>query len=171
MKRCRLSELCLLVTDGTHDSPKLLSRGVPFIKGKHISSGIIDFEHCDFISHEDHLKVISRSKPEQGDILFSNIGSLCVSSDDFVHQATQTSQGTKMPRANWGVLTRYPIALPGAHLLDRFNDIVNPIIQLINNLVLCNRCLRKNRDLLLPKLVSGQIIFEQVEIEVISQAV
>jgi type I restriction enzyme S subunit len=76
IEKCTLSELCLLVTDGTHDSPKLLSEGVPFIKGKHISDGFIDFEHCDFISYEDHLKVVSRSKPEKHDILFSNIGSV-----------------------------------------------------------------------------------------------
>jgi type I restriction enzyme S subunit len=29
----------------------------------------------------------------------------CVSSEEFVSHATQTSQGTKMPRANWDVLT------------------------------------------------------------------
>ena len=72
----RLEELCTLVTDGTHDSPKLLSEGIPFIKGKHISGGVIDFENCDFISEADHLKVIARSKPELGDTLFSNIGSV-----------------------------------------------------------------------------------------------
>lgn len=71
-----LESLCQLVTDGTHDSPKLQSEGVPFIKGKHISGGFIDFENCDYITYEDHLKVIARSKPEQGDTLFSNIGSV-----------------------------------------------------------------------------------------------
>lgn len=69
-----LAELCTLVTDGTHDSPKLLENGIPFIKGKHINQGFVDFEHCDFISRIDHQKVISRSKPERGDILFANIG-------------------------------------------------------------------------------------------------
>lgn len=72
----KLDEVCLKVTDGTHDSPKLLKEGIPFIKGKHISNGYIDFKNCDYISYEDHLKVIKRSKPEIGDILFSNIGTL-----------------------------------------------------------------------------------------------
>ena len=102
---------------------------------------------------------------------YSSVVLLCVSSDDFVHQATQTSQGTKMPRANWGVLARYPIALPGTHLLDRFNDIVNPMIQLLNNLLFRNRCLRKTRDLLLPKLVSGEISVQQIESEAAAQTV
>lgn len=71
-----LEGLCSLVTDGTHDSPKLQESGIPFIKGKHISSGRIDFDNCDFITPKDHEKVIARSKPEYGDILFSNIGSV-----------------------------------------------------------------------------------------------
>lgn len=76
MRRVPLAELCTLVTDGTHDSPKLRDTGVPFIKGKHISGGTIDFASCDHISYEDHLAVIARSKPERGDTLFSNIGSV-----------------------------------------------------------------------------------------------
>lgn len=69
-----LRAICKLITDGTHDSPKLLESGVPFIKATHISTGAIDFDNCDYISYEDHLKVISRSKPELGDTLFTNIG-------------------------------------------------------------------------------------------------
>ena len=76
MRRAALGDLCTLVTDGTHDSPKILLEGVPFIKGKHISNGRIDFAACDFISRHDHLEVIARSKPERGDTLFSNIGSV-----------------------------------------------------------------------------------------------
>lgn len=71
-----LAELCLLVTDGTHDSPKILESGVPFIKGKHISSGRIDFANCDYISEADHAECIRRVKPQAGDILMSNIGSI-----------------------------------------------------------------------------------------------
>jgi type I restriction enzyme S subunit len=71
-----LPHICSLVTDGTHDSPKLQSSGVPFIKGKHISSGHVDFETCDFITEEDHLKCIKRVKPQVDDVLFANIGSV-----------------------------------------------------------------------------------------------
>jgi type I restriction enzyme S subunit len=74
--RDRLDHLCLLVTDGTHDSPTLQPSGVPFIKGKHISGGFVDFDNCDYITFKDHIKAIQRSKPEYGNILFSNIGSV-----------------------------------------------------------------------------------------------
>ena len=71
-----LPEICELVTDGTHDSPKLQPSGVPFIKGKHISSGRIDFANCDYITEQDHLKCIRRVKPQTNDVLFTNIGSV-----------------------------------------------------------------------------------------------
>jgi type I restriction enzyme S subunit len=71
-----LQDVCSLITDGTHDSPKLQTSGVPFIKGKHISSGTIDFENCDFITEEDHAACVKRVKPQRNDIIFSNIGSV-----------------------------------------------------------------------------------------------
>ncbi len=84
----------------------------------------------------------------------------CVSSEDFVAHATQTSQGTKMPRANWDVLTKYPLPLPEPTLLERFNGTIRPILELLQNLISRNRNLRTTRDLLLPKLISGEIPIE-----------
>ncbi len=85
LKKTTLLEICTLVTDGTHDSPKIQQSGVPFIKGRHISSGKIDFVNCDFITEEDHLMCNKRVKPQLYDVLFSNIGSVgdaaCVSVD------------------------------------------------------------------------------------------
>ena len=76
-QKIKLEDVCSKVTDGTHDSPITMNSGdYPLIKGKDISGGYINFENCDFISKADHLDVISRSKPEYGDILFSNIGSV-----------------------------------------------------------------------------------------------
>src|SRR5262249_38066530 len=69
-----LAEVCKLVTDGTHDTPRRVKSGYPLIKAKEIVGGRIDFETCDQISREDHLKVIARSKPEFGDTLFAHIG-------------------------------------------------------------------------------------------------
>ncbi len=76
LKRARMDYLCELVTDGTHDSPKLQREGIPFIKGKHISGGAIDFSACDFITRKDHEEACKRVRPQRGDILFSNIGSV-----------------------------------------------------------------------------------------------
>ncbi|MGD0310036.1 MAG: restriction endonuclease subunit S [Acidobacteriota bacterium] len=75
-KTTGLPDICTLVTDGTHDSPKLQPSGVPFIKGKHISSRRIDFETCNFIAEEDHFKCVKRVKPLVDDVLFANVGSV-----------------------------------------------------------------------------------------------
>lgn len=69
-----LAEVCSLVTDGTHDTPKRVASGYPLIKAKEIVGGRIDFDTCDQISEEEHRKVIARSKPEFGDTLFTHIG-------------------------------------------------------------------------------------------------
>lgn len=69
-----LAEVCSLVTDGTHDTPRRVESGYPLIKAKEIVGGNIDFETCDQISEQDHLEVIARSKPERGDTLFAHIG-------------------------------------------------------------------------------------------------
>jgi type I restriction enzyme S subunit len=71
-----LASLCSLITDGTHDTPKTQPNGFPLIKGKDISKGYIDFSGCDFISENEHEIIIKRSKPESGDTLFANIGSI-----------------------------------------------------------------------------------------------
>jgi type I restriction enzyme S subunit len=88
----------------------------------------------------------------------------CVSSEPFVRHATQTSQGTKMPRANWDVLTKYPLPIPPSPLLSTFSKCVNDAVGLIHKLAFKNRNLRRTRDLLLPKLVSGSLSVENVDI-------
>ncbi len=84
----------------------------------------------------------------------------CVSSDDFISHATQTSQGTKMPRANWDVLTRYPLVVPPTALRFQFEGMARDLVNQIDNLIFRTRNLRRTRDLLLPKLVSGEVDVE-----------
>ena len=71
-----LSALCTKVIDGTHDTPPPLKEGFFLVTGKHFTSGFVDFDTCYCISLDEHEKVMKRSKPEPGDILFSNIGTL-----------------------------------------------------------------------------------------------
>jgi type I restriction enzyme S subunit len=81
----------------------------------------------------------------------------CVSSEEFVIHATTTSQGTKMPRTSWEVLVKYPIVVPPESLLRQYNEIVQDIVASILNMVFRNRNLRRTRDLLLPRLVAGEV--------------
>lgn len=80
-----------------------------------------------------------------------------VSSDAFVAEATQSSNGTKMPRANWNVLLGYKVPQPTEQVLERFNKVMSGIVDFIRIATLKNRNLRATRDLLLPKLISGEL--------------
>jgi len=104
--------------------------------------------------------VISPKKPDYFSIVLC-----CVSSEDFVNHSTQTSQGTKMPRANWKVLVNYPVMLPPDPLKSNFDNLVRDVVSQIQNMIHRNRNLRRTRDYLLPKLISGEIDVEGLEIK------
>lgn len=68
-----LNEICD-VRDGTHDSPKYVEDGIPFVTQKNIRSDGLCFKNTKFISDEDHQKFYKRSNVSEGDILISMIG-------------------------------------------------------------------------------------------------
>ena len=80
-----------------------------------------------------------------------------VASDDFVAHATATSNGSKMPRANWSVLENYRVAIPEEKLLGQFSELFSNTLAEQQSLVFRIQNLRKTRDLLLPRLLSGQL--------------
>ena len=80
------------------------------------------------------------------------------SSDHFVAVASKTvREGSKMPRADWKVLQKYSIPKPPSGLLGIFNDTVGPITAQCKALALQNRALVQARDLLLPRLMNGEV--------------
>lgn len=79
------------------------------------------------------------------------------SSDAFVAHSVQTSNGTKMPRANPSVLSRYRFPLPPAKLLRQFDATVMCGVELAASLQAANQRLAGSRDLLLPRLISGDL--------------
>ena len=106
----------------------------------------------DGVSSTDAI-IINPIEPEYFGLVLS-----IVSSEDFVSHATQSSQGTKMPRADWKVLVKYPILVPPKDILNKHNDFMRDIVGMLKNLIFANRNLRRTRDLLLPRLVSGEVV-------------
>ncbi len=64
------------VRDGTHDSPKYLTSGTPFVTSKNLKEGKIDFSMCKLISESDFKKFEYRSHVDDKDILFAMIGTI-----------------------------------------------------------------------------------------------
>lgn len=72
----RLGDLCSLITDGTHKTPKYVKKGIPFLSIQNISSGRFDFSTMKFITEEEHRELTRRTRPELNDILLCRIGTL-----------------------------------------------------------------------------------------------
>ena len=50
-------------------------------------------------------------------------------------------------------------------LISNFEDVIEPIFHQLANLTYKNETLRQTRDLLLPRLISGEIDVEEIDIE------
>jgi len=72
-----LSELCTLITDGSHFSPKTVERGFPYITVRDLQDSGIDFENCKYINEDSFLELErSGCSPKPGDVLFSKDGTV-----------------------------------------------------------------------------------------------
>lgn len=64
------------VRDGTHDSPKYLNTGHPFVTSKNVKDGFINYDEIQYISDEDFNEINKRSKVDVNDILMGMIGTI-----------------------------------------------------------------------------------------------
>ncbi len=65
------------VRDGTHDSPRYVEEGFPFITSKNLlENGKLDFSNVTYINKDDFDNYNKRSKVDKGDILFGMIGTI-----------------------------------------------------------------------------------------------
>jgi type I restriction enzyme S subunit len=71
-----LAEVCRDVTDGTHDTPRYVDEGIPFLTGKDISPLGLNFDDARFISEEDHRRFSQHCPVEIGDVLLTLIGTI-----------------------------------------------------------------------------------------------
>ncbi len=74
-KKKQLNEVCLRITDGTHQPPEWSSNGVPFIFVSNIRNGEISIETNKFITEKSYLELTKRCPIELGDVLFTIVGS------------------------------------------------------------------------------------------------
>lgn len=95
-------------------------------------------------------------KPKQPE--YFGLALAITSSQEFVSYTSKTSnEGSKMPRANATAMKNYPIHIPDLKILADFNRFTIDITSQISTLVMMNQKLSEARDLLLPRLMSGEI--------------
>ena len=83
---------------------------------------------------------------------------MTMSSDEFVAvTAQQMKEGSKMPRADWKQMKAYRVPVPPSGLLSNFDGVIQPIVEQLKSISLASQKLRTARDLLLPRLMSGEL--------------
>ncbi|HFQ5292312.1 TPA: restriction endonuclease subunit S [Vibrio vulnificus] len=69
-----MQDLCSLITDGTHQTPKYTDDGRPFISAQCVKPFKFMPQHCRYVSEEHYQAYIKNRKPEFEDILLSRVG-------------------------------------------------------------------------------------------------
>ena len=70
-----MSEVCSIITDGTHQPPKFKREGIPFIFVSNIAEDRLTYNAEKFIDQETYDELIKRTPIEIGDVLLSTVGS------------------------------------------------------------------------------------------------
>lgn len=69
-----LNDICEVITDGTHQTPKYTDRGRPFISAQCVKPFKFMPENCRYVSEEDYQQYIKNRTPEINDILLARVG-------------------------------------------------------------------------------------------------
>ena len=147
-----------LALDAWEMTTELGSNKLEFRKGEVIFGKIRPYFHKVSVSPFDGVCsadtiVIRARRPEDYAFMVA-----CVSSDAFVAHASATANGSKMPRANWDVLEKYEVVIPQGKVIRHFSALLVGILAQERMLVFQIHNLRRTRDLLLPRLISGQVV-------------
>ncbi|HJJ43159.1 MAG TPA: restriction endonuclease subunit S [Methanocorpusculum sp.] len=71
----QLDIVCHLITDGTHQPPKYVDQGIPFLLVSNIVNNNLTYETEKYITRDDYKILIKRTPVVIGDILLSIVGS------------------------------------------------------------------------------------------------
>jgi type I restriction enzyme S subunit len=75
------------------------------------------------------------------------------------------AQGATMPNLSAGAMADVPVMVPPPLLQERYSQIAEPMAELVANLQTANVSLGASRDLLLPRLISGELSVSVVQRE------
>jgi type I restriction enzyme S subunit len=89
---------------------------------------------------------------------FRTLTALIASDTETIRWAETHSAGMKMPVINWQVFQTMPVPVPSDTLAERFESVAGAMLDQIGTLARSIQNLRRTRDLLLPRLLSGALI-------------
>ena len=131
--------------NGTHNVAKAKTPGV--VTGRSGSLGKVHYVHEDYwpLNTTLWVKEFRRVSPLFAFFLLSSL------------QLDQYNGGVSVPTLDRKVVHKIEVTVPTSKMQTLFGDYVLPIFSQLRNLSLYNDKLRTARDLLLPKLMNGEI--------------
>ena len=76
------------------------------------------------------------------------------------------ADGAAQPNMSGSQIESSELLVPPIDLVQQFNNLVSPFLGAVDNMILWNQTLRCTRDLLLPKLISGEADVSELDIAV-----
>lgn len=139
---------------GTHNEAKVVGPGV--VTGRSGSLGAVIYVPEDYwpLNTTLWVKEFRRSTPLHAYFLLSSL------------DLGQFNSGAAVPTLNRNDVHPLPVVLPPDLILAEFDTHVMPLYELISSLSARNVNLRRTRDLLLPRLISGEMDVSDLDIDV-----
>lgn len=125
-----------------------------------------EFPHAEF-SVNEHVFLLRSS----GENLTQNILYLWLREPSTIAEIRSTNANAAQPGINQNGVKGLQILVADESTTSRFDELVEPFLALIVSLAKRNQTLRRTRDLLLPKLISGEMDISELDINVPEEAV
>jgi type I restriction enzyme, S subunit len=71
----KLNDVTDLITCGVAKRPEYVASGIPFLSARNVKNGQVIWSGYQYVSEESHRALTKHNKPQQGDILYTRVGS------------------------------------------------------------------------------------------------
>ena len=138
--------------NGYHDESKVKAPGL--VTGRSGTLGVVNLPLEDFwpLNTALWVKEFKESGPYYAYYLLKSI------------DLSRFNSGASVPTLNRNDVHGHPVLVPPRKIIEQFEDIAAKSFKLCHKLKKKNNNLQKQRDLLLPKLISSQIDLSQAEL-------
>ena len=149
-KRC-------IALDTWENADKVTSNKYAFRKGSILFGKLRPYFHKVGISPVDGICSTDILIINGKENIYQNFLLYLLSSKVFVENVSAASTGTKMPRTSWKYIESFEIPIPSQLILEKFDTIVKPMVDKIVGNIHLYQNLARLRDVLLLKLMNGEV--------------
>ena len=141
-----------------HSSTKLMPKRTTVIAITGATLGQVSLLEIEACANQSVVGIIDSSK------IYSEYIYLKIK--EIILGLTNKASGGAQQHINKDIVNNFCILLPPEQLVILFNEVCRPLFDLVTNNLHQNHYLRETRDLLLPKLISGEIDVSELDIKI-----